>query len=44
MKAVMYAAFNEPPFLVDVPDPWPEAHGVVIRVEATGVCRSDWHG
>jgi alcohol dehydrogenase len=27
-----------------VPDPAPEAHGVVIKVMATGVCRSDWHG
>ena len=22
----------------------PKSHGVVIRVKATGVCRSDWHG
>jgi alcohol dehydrogenase len=44
MKAVMYTAFNERPHLVDLPDPSPVAHGVVIKVEATGVCRSDWHG
>ena len=27
-----------------VPDPTPAPHGVVIRVSATGLCRSDWHG
>lgn len=44
MKAVMYEAFNERPKLVSLPDPSPEPHGVVLKVEATGVCRSDWHG
>jgi alcohol dehydrogenase len=43
MKAVLYEAFSQPPKLTNVPDPAPEAHGVVVRVEATGVCRSDWH-
>ncbi len=27
-----------------MPDSTPEAHGVVVKVQATGVCRSDWHG
>jgi alcohol dehydrogenase len=27
-----------------VADPAPAEHGVVVRVEATGLCRSDWHG
>jgi alcohol dehydrogenase len=44
MKAVMYEAFGERPSLVRLPDPAPEPHGVVVKVEATGVCRSDWHG
>jgi alcohol dehydrogenase len=44
MRAVMYTAFNERPQLVSLPDPTPEPHGVVLKVEATGVCRSDWHG
>jgi len=44
MKAVMFEAFNERPKLVNLPDPSPEPHGVVVKVEATGVCRSDWHG
>lgn len=44
MKAVLYESFSQPPKLVNAPDPSPEAHGVVVRVRATGVCRSDWHG
>lgn len=44
MKAVLYEAFSAPPHLSEVPDPVPEAHGVVVKVMATGVCRSDWHG
>lgn len=44
MKAVMFEAFNERPKLINLPDPLPEPHGVVVKVEATGVCRSDWHG
>jgi len=27
-----------------VPDPKPPRDGVVIRVKANGICRSDWHG
>jgi alcohol dehydrogenase len=44
MKAVLFEKFQEAPKLVTVNDPTPEIHGVVIKVEATGVCRSDWHG
>jgi len=44
MKAVLYETFLQPPRVVDVPDPTPEPHGVVVKVLATGVCRSDWHG
>ena len=44
MKAVLYEAFEKAPSLVTVPDPVPEPHGAVLKVEATGVCRSDWHG
>src|SRR3954449_218812 len=32
------------PRLDTVADPAPAAHGAVVRVEATGLCRSDWHG
>jgi alcohol dehydrogenase len=44
MKAVLYEAFSVAPKLVTVADPVPVAHGVVVKVMATGVCRSDWHG
>jgi D-arabinose 1-dehydrogenase-like Zn-dependent alcohol dehydrogenase len=44
MKAVLFEKFQEAPRVVTLADPVPEPHGVVIKVEATGVCRSDWHG
>lgn len=44
MKAVVYEQFGTRPELQTVPDPTPAADGVVLRVEASGVCRSDWHG
>lgn len=44
MKAVIYDAFGSQPQIKNVPDPPPESHGVIIKVAATGVCRSDWHG
>jgi D-arabinose 1-dehydrogenase-like Zn-dependent alcohol dehydrogenase len=44
VRAVVYEAFGSPPELREVPDPAPPADGVVVRVEATGLCRSDWHG
>jgi len=44
MKAAVYETFGEPLAIQDVPHPIPEDDGVVIRVEATGICRSDWHG
>ena len=44
MKAVLYEAFSEHPRVVSVSDPTPEPHGAVVKVMATGVCRSDWHG
>jgi D-arabinose 1-dehydrogenase-like Zn-dependent alcohol dehydrogenase len=43
MRAVRYAAYAEPPVVIDVADPSCPPDGVVIRVRATGVCRSDWH-
>ena len=44
MRAVLFEKFAESPKVVTLDDPTPEVHGVVIKVEATGVCRSDWHG
>ena len=44
MKAVVYREFATLPAVESVPDPAPRSHGVVLRVMATGLCRSDWHG
>ena len=44
MKAVVFEQFGQPPRLQSVPDPAPSPEGVVVKVEATGLCRSDWHG
>ncbi len=44
MRAALYNEFTKPLTIQNVPDPILEPHGVVIRVKATGVCRSDWHG
>ncbi|GGL70439.1 alcohol dehydrogenase [Streptomyces fumigatiscleroticus] len=44
MRAVVFERFGEPAEVREVPDPRPAEHGVVVRVEATGLCRSDWHG
>jgi len=44
MKAVVFEQFCKPPSVRNVPDPAPASQGVVIKVEATGLCRSDWHG
>jgi D-arabinose 1-dehydrogenase-like Zn-dependent alcohol dehydrogenase len=43
MRAVSYSASRALPVLGDWPDPVCPADGVVVRVGATGVCRSDWH-
>ena len=44
MRAVVYEGFRETPAVTTMPDPSPPPHGAVLRVEATGLCRSDWHG
>lgn len=43
MRAVVFDEYGREPELREVPDPAPAPHGVVVRVEATGLCRSDWH-
>jgi alcohol dehydrogenase len=42
--AVIYEAFKATPRVVDVPAPVCLPHAALVRVAATGVCRSDWHG
>jgi len=44
MKAAVYEKFQGPVEIRSVDDPVPQKDGVVLRVVATGVCRSDWHG
>ncbi len=43
MKAAVMEGIREPLVVRDVPDPRPPDNGVVVRVEANGICRSDWH-
>ena len=44
MRAVVFEEFGKPLAVREVPEPAPAEDGAVIRVEATGLCRSDWHG
>lgn len=44
MRAVLFEEFGGPLRVDVVADPEPPRHGVVVRVEAAGLCRSDWHG
>lgn len=43
MRAALLTGVRAPLELATVPDPAPPAGGVVVRVLACGVCRSDWH-
>lgn len=43
MRAVVLESHGEPLELTEVSDPDPPDHGVVVDVEACGICRSDWH-
>jgi len=44
MRAAIYHQFQKPLSIEKLPDPRPTRDGVVLQVEATGLCRSDWHG
>jgi len=44
MRAVYYEKFSTLPTIESLPDPTPADGGVVIKVEASGLCRSDYHG
>ncbi len=44
MRAVVYNSFGGPLHVEAVRDPEPSTSGAVLRVHATGLCRSDWHG
>jgi alcohol dehydrogenase len=44
MRAVYYEQFRAPPRIESLPSPNPGPDGVVVQVQASGLCRSDWHG
>jgi alcohol dehydrogenase len=44
MRAVVYDDFGAPPTAREVAPPACPPDGIVVRVRATGLCRSDWHG
>ncbi|MEL6694604.1 MAG: zinc-dependent alcohol dehydrogenase family protein [Bacteroidota bacterium] len=44
MNALYYETFQGPISYREVPSPDPNATGVIIKVKATGLCLSDWHG
>ena len=44
MRAALYGKFQEHITVQNVKDPAPNEHGVVVKVGATGLCLSDWHG
>jgi len=44
MKAVVFEKFGGLLTVAQVADPVAADDGVVIKVEASGICRSDWHG
>ena len=45
MNALVYRSFSGPIRVERVPLPTlPSADGIILRVRACGVCRSDWHG
>ncbi|MGH7962782.1 MAG: zinc-binding dehydrogenase [Candidatus Binatia bacterium] len=43
MKALVFEATNEPMKVREFPDPQCPPHGAIVRVEGSGICRSDWH-
>jgi propanol-preferring alcohol dehydrogenase len=43
VKAAVLLQFREPLEVRELPDPTPGPGDAVIRVEACGICRSDWH-
>lgn len=44
VRAAVYSKFQGQITVENVPDPSPSPSGVVIKVRACGICRSDWHG
>ena len=44
MRAVYYDTFKGPLTVETVPDPVAPEDGVVVQLNASGICRSDWYG
>ncbi len=44
MRAAAYDEYEGPITVRDLPDPECPLDGVVLKIHANGVCRSDWHG
>jgi alcohol dehydrogenase len=44
MRAVYYDGIRSRPVIAELPDPVASPAGVIVRVETTGLCRSDVHG
>ena len=44
MKALLFDTFQGNLRIKNVPDPIPKKGAVIVKVQATGLCRSDWHG
>ncbi|MEY8757843.1 zinc-dependent alcohol dehydrogenase family protein [Peribacillus simplex] len=43
MKALTLTEFSKDLEILNLPDPELTENGVIVRVEANGICRSDWH-
>ena len=43
MRAAVLEAIRKPLVVRDMPDPTCLPNGAIIRVEANGICRTDWH-
>ena len=44
MRAVIFEEFGGPLRVAEVDDPAVTDDGVIVKVMASGICRSDWHG
>jgi len=44
MKVAVYEEFQGPISITSASDPVPPESGVILKVEASGLCHSDWHG
>jgi D-arabinose 1-dehydrogenase-like Zn-dependent alcohol dehydrogenase len=43
MRAAIMEGAGEPLVVREFAEPRPAPHGVLLRIEACGICRSDWH-